>query len=131
MDPQAPSGDVALVALLRPPNETSDVVAVIHTLWAGGEASITTRSITSHDVNELRSTLRQRVDAAYANPELTTPGWWCGSCPFLLRCPAIPQESPETLLQRWTDHAGPVAPPPAWTLPDPDVGSDAFADEDW
>ena len=128
-----PPGDVALAALLRPPNESSDVVATVHTLWVGGEASVTTQAISSLDVYELRSTLHQRVDAAYADPEQTAPGWWCGTCPFLLRCPAIPQDSPETLLHRWTDDPDPVDAPRSWLLPDPELTSDAYTDtdEDW
>ena len=128
-------GDVALAALLRPPNESSDVVATVHTLWVSGEASVTTQAISSHDVDELRSTLHQRVDAAYADLEQTAPGWWCGTCPFVLRCPAIPQDSPETLLHRWTDDPDPVSAPETWLLPDPDpdrvADTDADSDEDW
>lgn len=92
--------DVALAALLRSPRETSDVVAVVHTLWAAGSASVSVTAITSHDVEAFRSTLRERIDRAFSSPEEPTPGWWCGGCPFLLRCPAIPQDSPETLLAR-------------------------------
>ena len=129
--PKVQPSDVALVALLRPPNETSDVVAVIHTLWAGGQANVTTQTVSSHDVHELRTTLRDRVDAAYANPDRATPGWWCGTCPFLLRCPAIPQDSPEALLARWSEESAPLIAPAAWTLPEPDVNTDSYIDEDW
>ena len=136
-EPKLQPGDVAFVALLRPPNESSDVVARIHTLWAAGEARVTTQSVSSHDVDEFRATLRERVDAAYENPDRATSGWWCGSCPFLLRCPAIAQDSPEMMLQHWTEGESPAPPPTAWTLPDPEpgartrTGAETSTDEDW
>lgn len=142
--------DVALAALLRSPSETSDVVATVHTLWTAGSATVTSTLIGSRDIEEFRSSLRSRVDQAFATPDEPTPGWWCGTCPFILRCPAIPQDSPETVFSRAGDSAAattseqgatvtadlPVRPRSdaqvTWTLDlDGEPTVDPGIDEDW
>jgi hypothetical protein len=113
----APSADIAMAALLRPANETSDVVAVVNTLWVCGDALVTTTSITAKDVADFRTRLRVSVDAALATPEAAVAGWWCGSCAFMLRCPAIPQESPESMLSGFVDRVATHAEPSRQSLP--------------
>lgn len=99
-DPRPGVSDFALAALLRPPGESSDAVAVVTTLWVAGDATVTSLSIGSRQIDDFRASLRDRVDAALADPGSTSPGWWCGTCPFVLRCPAIPQDSPERMFIR-------------------------------
>ncbi len=93
-------GDIGLAALLRAPNETSDVVATVRTLWAHRNASVTEVEITGTQVRELREEINEWVDAARATPEEAVAGWWCTTCRFAHRCPAIAQTPIEQLFER-------------------------------
>jgi hypothetical protein len=41
------------------------------------------------------------VNAATDTPENAVAGWWCPTCRFAHRCPAIAQDPTEALLRRF------------------------------
>jgi hypothetical protein len=69
------------------------------------------RMVTDVDIDAARAKVRAAVDQAEdrvasseANGttidgvELTKVGWWCNQCAYLRNCPAIPQQSVNTLI---------------------------------
>jgi hypothetical protein len=89
----------------------------IETLWAAGRAKIVPTYVRAGDLDLLRDRLTLAVNAATDTPELAIPGWWCPTCRFAHRCPAIAQDSAEQLLSRFDvltqheaiDHFNPAA----------------------
>jgi hypothetical protein len=63
-------------------------------------ASVTEVSITGTQVRDLREEINTWVDAARLTPEHAVAGWWCTTCRFAHRCPAIAQTPIEQLTQR-------------------------------
>ncbi len=69
------------------------------------------RTVTDSDISAARQTARRAIDEAEdlvtsseANGStidevsLTSSGWWCNQCTYVRNCPAIPQQSSQSLL---------------------------------
>jgi hypothetical protein len=96
--------DIGIAALLRVRNhgdDDSEPILRIETLWAAGRAKIVTTHVRAGDLDLLRDRLTLAVNAATDTPDAANPGWWCPTCRFAHRCPAIAQDSAEQLLSRF------------------------------
>ena len=96
--------DIGIAALLRVRSHGDDdnePILRIETLWAAGRAKIVTTHVRAGDLDLLRHRLTLAVNAATDTPEAANPGWWCPTCRFAHRCPAIAQDSAEQLLSRF------------------------------
>jgi hypothetical protein len=91
--------DIGLTALLRSADETSVTMATVRTLWAHTTAAVTETTITGDQVRALRDEVNAMVDQAHATPAHAVAGWWCNTCRFAHRCPAI-EQSPIALSTR-------------------------------
>lgn len=96
-------GTAALLRIRKAGDDDDQPILRIETLWAAGTAKIVTTYIRAGDLDLLRDRLTLAVNSATDTPELATPGWWCPTCRFAHRCPAIAQDSTEALLSRF-DH---------------------------
>jgi hypothetical protein len=96
-DPPVRRADIGLAALLRSANESSTTMAVVRTLWAHTTASVTQAEVTGDQVRAIRDEVNAMVDQARATPDHAVSGWWCNSCRFAHRCPAIAQTPIEQL----------------------------------
>ena len=94
-------GTAALLRVHRSGDDGNQPILRIETLWAAGQATIITTYVRVGDLDALRERLFTAVDAATKTPESAVPGWWCPTCRFAHRCPAIPQDSAEQLLSRF------------------------------
>lgn len=96
-------GTAALLRIRKSTDDDNEPILRIETLWAAGRAKIITTYVRAGDLDLLRDRLTLAVNAATDTPELAIPGWWCPTCRFAHRCPAIAQDSTEQLLSRFTD----------------------------
>jgi hypothetical protein len=97
-------GTAALLRIRKPGDDDNQPILRIETLWAAGRAKIITTYVRAGDLDSLRDRLTLAVNAATDTPGQATPGWWCTTCRFAHRCPAIAQDSAEQLLGRFPDH---------------------------
>jgi hypothetical protein len=98
--------DIGMAALLRirkAGDDDNQPILRIETLWAAGRAKIITTYVRAGDLDLLRDRLTLAVNAATDSPERAVPGWWCPTCRFAHRCPAIAQDSAEELLSRFSE----------------------------
>jgi hypothetical protein len=96
-------GTAALLRIRKPGDDDNQPILRIETLWAAGRAKIITTYVRAGELDLLRDRLTLAVNAATDTPGQATPGWWCTTCRFAHRCPAIAQDSAEELLRRFTD----------------------------
>lgn len=94
-------GTAALLRVRRSGDDDNKPILRIETLWAAGEARVITTIVRAGDLDLLRDRLTLAVNAATDSPEHAIPGWWCPTCRFAHRCPAIPQDSVEHLFNRF------------------------------
>jgi hypothetical protein len=97
-------GTAALLRIRKPGDDDNQPILRIETLWAAGTAKIITTYVRAGDLDLLRDRLTLAVNAATDTPEQAIPGWWCPTCRFAHRCPAIAQDSAEQLLSRFNDE---------------------------
>ena len=96
--------DIGIAALLRvrkSGDDDNEPILRIETLWAAGRAKIITTHVRAGDLDLLRDRVTLAVNAATDTPEAAIAGWWCPTCRFAHRCPAIAQDSTEALLSRF------------------------------
>lgn len=94
-------GTAALLRIRKAGDDDNQPILRIETLWAAGRAKLVTTHVRAGDLDLLRDRLTLAVNAATDTPEAALPGWWCPTCRFAHRCPAIAQESTEALLNRF------------------------------
>jgi hypothetical protein len=89
-------GTAALLRIRKSSDDDNEPILRIETLWAAGRAKIITTYVRAGDLDLLRDRLT-----------LAVSGWWCPTCRFAHRCPAISQDSTEQLLSRFADTTHP------------------------
>jgi hypothetical protein len=94
-------GMAALLRVRRSGDNDNEPILRIETLWAAGRAKIVTTHVRAGDLDLLRDRLTLAVNAATDTPENAVAGWWCPTCRFAHRCPAIAQDPTEALLSRF------------------------------
>ena len=103
-EPRTSWADPGYAALLKVPVPAAhnDPMLRIRRIWAGPVAGASERTVTRAEVENFRDDVAAMVLDARADPDRTTPGWWCTSCPAMLRCPAVAQVPFEDVVVRMT-----------------------------
>lgn len=100
---QSTVADAHVAAILIGPGMArahNDTVLHIARLSALPVASVDFSFVTLGDLQRLRTEILAAVLSSQSEPDQTTEGWWCTSCPAAIGCPAIPQRAFEDVIQR-------------------------------
>ena len=98
--PRSTWADPGYAVLLRLPTSraANDVVLRIERMWASPVPGVSENVVTGDDVDGFRTDLLELITDAPQRSDVAEPGWWCGSCPVIRRCPAVAQQPFEELV---------------------------------
>ena len=98
--PRSTWADPGYAVLLRlpTPRAANDVVLRVERTWASPVPGVSENVVTGDDVDRFRTDLLALITHAPQRSDVAEPGWWCGSCPVIQRCPAVAQQPFEELV---------------------------------